>query len=279
MLRLALATAAKFACLIVACGASILAAAETTDGAADKKPAGPFRTFAPGVERVIEPEFKLDGKGNKIVARHDFVEILSANPAYGERPTTRGAAPAKNVRFEQTVQALQFSFKPLRLVKVDIPTPNDRMEQKLVWYMIFHVTNQTEEPIKFTPRLWIEDLDKKTLFPAEIVPVATSVIRRREDPNRPLADVVQVAGTIEPGQDVWGVATWASLDPSMKRLAIFVQGLSSAYQWVDVADKPRQYRQQTLQLNFWRPADPFYEHEAEMRYGLPGDVDYAWLYR
>ncbi len=266
------------ACLIV-CTTAIIAD-EGADAKIDaKKPVSTFRKLAPGVERVIEPEFKLDGTANKIVARHDLIEILAADPNYGEREAAPGMSPAKAVRFEQTVDALRFSFKPLRMVQVDLPTPNDRMEQKLVWYLLFHVTNTSlDRDVLFVPRFWIEDLDKKTVYPAQIVPVATSVIRRREDPNRPLANVVQIAGTLEPGQDVWGVATWSDLSPSLKRISVFVQGLSTAYKWEDDG-KQRKYRQQTLQLNFWRPADPFYEHEDEIRFGLPGDVDYRWLYR
>ena len=84
------------------------------------------------------------------------------------------------------------------------------------------------------------------------------------------------------------MATWTDMDPSMDRFSIFVRGLSNAYQWVDQpggfkpGDPPgsgRKLTQKTLQLNFWRPGDAVYEHEAEIRYGIPGDVDYRWLYQ
>ena len=83
-------------------------------------------------------------------------------------------------------------------------------------------------------------------------------------------------------------ATWDDIDPSMDRFSIFVRGLSNAYQWADqsAAAKPddpagasHKLALKTLQLNFWRPGDAVYEHEAEIRYGIPGDVDYRWLYR
>ena len=121
-----------------------------------------------------------------------------------------------------------------------------------------------------------------------MIPVATAYIQRREDPNRKLLDTIQIEGDIAPGKEVWGVATWADMDPSMDRFSIFVRGLSNAYQWIDQpgAFKPgdppgsgRKLIPKTLQLNFWRPGDDRFEHEAEIRYGIPGDVDYRWIYR
>ncbi len=35
----------------------------------------------------------------------------------------------------------------------------------------------------------------------------------------------------------------------------------------------------TLKLNFWRPGDQYFENEEEIRYGIPGRVDYEWIYR
>ena len=41
----------------------------------------------------------------------------------------------------------------------------------------------------------------------------------------------------------------------------------------------RKFLQKTLQINFWRPSDHYHEHEGEIRYGIPGEVDYRWVYR
>ena len=35
----------------------------------------------------------------------------------------------------------------------------------------------------------------------------------------------------------------------------------------------------TLKLNFWRPGDEYSTSENEIRYGVPGGVDYEWVYR
>jgi hypothetical protein len=41
----------------------------------------------------------------------------------------------------------------------------------------------------------------------------------------------------------------------------------------------RKFTRKTLKLNFWRPGDEYYEHEKEFRLGIPGEVDYEWVYR
>ena len=246
---------------------------------------GEPRKLAPGVEQTISPEDRAAEK----VSRHDIVETVAGNPNFGVPPGSPAISPAKGVRFEHDVRGFKFGFKPMRMMNVDIPAPSGKMQQKLVWYMIVHVTNPSEDkPLLFAPVIWLEDLDKKTTYPEQLIPVAIAPIQRREDPNRPLTSIVQMSGEFGPGEDRWGVATWTDLDPTIKRFSVFVEGLSTAYQWDDpegayqAGEAPgsgRKLLQKTLQINFWRPADPFHEHEAEIRYGLPGDVDYRWVYR
>jgi hypothetical protein len=248
------------------------------------EPAQP-RKLAPGVEQTIP----VDNRPTDVISRHDLVEILAESPSFGVAPNTSSASPAKGVRFVQDVRGLNFSFKPLRMIQVDVPTPSGRMQRKLVWYMVFHVTNpSSDKPFKFAPQFWLDDLDKHVTYSEKLIPVAIPLIRRREDPHRTLLNTVEISGEIGPGQDVWGVVTWDDLDPTMKHFSMFVQGLSNAYKWQDPegaykqGDAPgtgRKILEKTLQLNFWRPADPFYEHESEIRYGIPGDVDYRWVYR
>ena len=62
------------------------------------------------------------------------------------------------------------------------------------------------------------------------------------------------------------------------RFSVYVSGLTNAYRWGDAAGeyKPsdpiltgRTLYRKTLKLNFWRPADEYFEHEEEIRYGCP----------
>ena len=259
---------------------------------------GPFRKLAPGVEQTVETHRGADPIA--AVSRHDMVEVLAADPTFRARVPRDGKvenlASPKNVRFDHQVRELQFFFKPIRFIKVDVPNDSGKMDRKLVWYMIYRVQNLGKEPFRFVPQFWLEDLDKKQVFADTLIPVAIPAIRRREDPNRLLLNTVDIAGDIPPsaeGEDksVWGVVTWDNIPPTTVRFSVFVQGLSNDYQWEETeggykaGDPPgtgRKLTQKTLQLNFWRPSDAYFEHEQEIRYGSagrPGDVDYTWLYQ
>jgi len=275
---------------------AILPAQEAGAGTSKAVPpaasANRFRKLAPGVEQVIPAEMGKDENGApkmiEVVTRHDLVELLAKDPQFGERPGTEGKSPAKNVAFTQKVWTLKFAFKPVRFIQIDVPDADGRVQPKLVWYLLFHVENPFPEPVKFIPVFSLQSRETGAIYPDQLIPVATAYIQRREDPNRKLRNTIELEGEIPAGQQAWGVATWTDIDPSMDRFSIFVRGLSNAYQWVDQpggfkpGDTPgsgRKLTQKTLQLNFWRPGDDRFEHEAEIRYGIPGDVDYRWLYQ
>jgi hypothetical protein len=184
---------------------------------------------------------------------------------------------------------LDLSFKPLRMVVVDVPNDRERMEQKLVWYMIYHVKNpDPEKPFQFIPKFTLTDLDKNLSFADQLIPVAVDLIRLREDPQRKLFNTYTIAGEIPPGEERYGVVTWTDLPTTLRRISVTIEGLSMLYQWTDpegayqVGAAPgsaRKLSQQVLQVYFWRPGDEFHEHEREIRYGLPGQVDHVWLYQ
>jgi len=48
---------------------------------------------------------------------------------------------AKDATLRRTIWALEFSFKPVRMIMVDVPQPEGRMKKKLVWYMLYRVRN------------------------------------------------------------------------------------------------------------------------------------------
>lgn len=255
-------------------------------------PAGGFRKLAPGVMKTI-PVHDLAAEKT---SRHDVVEILASDPEYAVREGIIAESPAKNARFAQDVAALEFSFKPMRFIRVDMPTKSGQPESKLVWYIVYAVRNPGSKAMRFIPHFWLEDLETHREFEEQLLPLAVPRIRDREDPNRPLLNTIEISqDEIQPAAEgtdanVWGVATWTDIDPNIDRFAVYVQGLSTAYQWTDEpgvykpGDPPgtgRKLQVKTLQLNFWRPGDAFFEHEAEIRFGTgnPGEVDYRWFYQ
>ncbi len=225
------------------------------------------RVLAPGVETTIAPRVVPA----ETTSAHDLIEILAdkqLNWTPQEEPATQTLwAKSQDVRFRRDVWALEFSFKPVRMIWVDVPRPDGKMDRTLVWYMVYRVKNtgahirptgdddgvfNTEpaepEALRFVPQFVLESQElardgQKTYraYLDRLVPAAMDAIRRREDPTRPLLNSVEMSqkeipvSTESEDNSVWGVATWTDVDPEIDHFSIFVGGLTNAYQWVDDA--------------------------------------------
>jgi hypothetical protein len=274
---------------------------------------GPFRALAPGIEVTIPP----DRQESETFSRHDMVEILRGIPGLDWQPKLSPGSQtlrqmATGTVFRRDVWCLEFTFKPVRMIWVDVPQPSGKMQRKLVWYMIYHVRNPgnhlgpataadgtyTVQPVdrdvRFFPTFVLESHEYEKAYLDRINPLAIRAIRQKEDPNRELLNSVDVGSRKIPlshglvDRSVWGVATWEDVDPRIDFFSVYVAGLTNAYQWVDppdgftAGDPPttgRQLRAKELVLHFWRPGDRFVEDRREIRFGIPGQVDYAWVYR
>jgi hypothetical protein len=273
----------------LAIGVCSAARAQEVAGVAPRTAAPRFRPLAPGVETEIPAE--VDPL--ETASYHDLIEILAEDPEFAERAWSKGNSPAKKVEFRHQVWALDFFFKPLRFVTVDVPEPEGGVESELVWYMVYRVRNRGQEPVRFVPEFLLESRDTKKVYVDQLVPTAIPLIQDREDRQRKLLNTVQIAGEIPPStadedRSVWGVVTWRGIDPRTDFFSVYVAGLTNAYrrtdepgafQKGDPIGKGRKLYSRTLQLNFWRPGDRFDPRESEIRFGIPGEVDYAWVYR
>jgi hypothetical protein len=273
--------------VVLGCTLGAFGQADPTQGAlaADK---GLPRKLAPGVMQSVDPHLQEA----ETVTRRDVPELLSVDPDFP------GAKPAV---FRREVWYLDFQFKPMRMILVDIPQPGGRMKQKLIWYMVYSVTNpgkimpsvagpdgtyqlqDSDKTVRYVPAFYLESHEFGLLYPDRIIPLAVAAIQMREDPNRDFYNSVEIVRDLKVGETVWGVITWEDVDPRIDRFSIYVNGLTNAYQWEDVpgdaTGKGRKLFRKTLKLNFWRPGDEFYEHEKEFRFGIPGEPDYEWVYR
>jgi len=227
-----------------------------------------FRKLAPGVETTVHAEIEQEETNS----RHDIVEILAHDAGFAERPWSQDASPAKSTVFRRTVWGLDFTFKPVRFIEVDVPSPTGKMQRKLVWYMVYRVTNpgghlrpapaadpklagrydaaptdeyeKVDQPVMFVPRFMLYSPELEKLYPDRVIPVAAPLIQQREDPRRKLLNTAEIAGEIPVGKTVWGVVAWEDVDPRIDRFSIFVQGLTNAYRWVDAKTPAGDYRYQ-----------------------------------
>ncbi len=227
------------------------------------------RVLAPGVETTIAPQIVPE----ETTSAHDLIEILADKGldwTPQEEPTTQTLyAKSQDVRFRRDIWALEFSFKPMRMIWVDVPRPDGKMNRTLVWYMVYRVKNtgahiqptsdesgafDTEpaepSPLRFVPQFVLESQElardgRKTYraYLDQLVPMAIDAIRRREDPSRPLLNSVEISqkeipvSTPDDDNSVWGVATWTDVDPEIDHFSVFVGGLTNAYKWVDDASE------------------------------------------
>ena len=89
---------------------------------------GEPKKLAPGVMKTIRPFINY----SETYQWSAMPDILAADPSFDW---------AQDLYFSKQIWCLELSFKPIRLVEVDFPKDNGKMEHKNVWYMVYSVTN------------------------------------------------------------------------------------------------------------------------------------------
>ncbi|MCI0357466.1 MAG: hypothetical protein L0211_03150 [Planctomycetaceae bacterium] len=111
--------------------------------AAAQPAAAPLIEFAPGVLTTIEPapqnEEMFSGP-RPLVEVPIAIEGLEYDPKLNPKAATVFER-SKSITLRRTIWNLELSFKPLRMIYVDIPQPSGKMQRKLVWYMVYRVRN------------------------------------------------------------------------------------------------------------------------------------------
>jgi hypothetical protein len=276
-------------------------------------PPSKTRPLAPGVLTVIP----TDGQAAEtFTGPRPIVEItqgipnLEWTPNYEPKSATL-LERSKDVIFRRPIWNLEFAFKPLRMIEVDVPHPSGRMQRKMIWYMVYRVKNvgydlnpvPVEEQLgekaykvervnyptlRFFPHFVLASHEFKKEYLDRIIPAAKPVIQARENPGVPLLNSVEISQVTIPlseerfDRSVWGFVTWEDIDPRIDFFSVYIRGLTNAFQYVDPegAFKPgdppgtgRVFSFKTLQLTFWRPGDTEDMHEKELRYGVPVESD------
>jgi len=261
------------------------------------------RNLASGVMTVVAPDqdsedtalgpFDLD-----FVSKHpeldwtapDFPE---SKPHFAS-PSETLLALSKDVIFRHEVWGLEFSFKPARLIEVDVPLGNGKFKKKVVWYLVYKVRYNGEdlspnieaevpgapdrirfESVRFLPRFSLLSKERNISMDAQILPTALDAIAAKERIGKPLHDHVEIgkfdiaASSTEEDKSLWGVATWTDVDPRLDFFAIDVRGLTNAFKIRLDAEGKKNFDRKTLRIYFWRPGDAIDESKDRILLGLP----------
>ncbi len=201
------------------------------------------------------------------------IPIAREQLRYNEVVVDTAALP----RDRDGIWVLDFAFKPLRVIDVDIPGKGRRK----VHYLYYTIINRTGKPRMLVPQFsLVTDSGKR--YEDAVLPQAVKVIQDREDPTKNLLGAVSVMGMIPPstkeGIDdaVFGVAVWEGVDPAADQLKIFVRGLSDGFQMVPSPDGSEPVvRYKTLRIDFIRRGDERNIHSREIQLLQP---PYEWIY-
>ncbi len=277
----------------------------------------PVRTqntaFAPGIVNVIAPaphaEETFSGPQTlqSLIDAHPEIEWSAPDFVDGRPfsdPRTRTLVEmARQVTLRREIYCLEFSFKPLRMIYLDIPQPDGRMARKLVWYMVYRVRYRggdlrpaadlvgrssiykRVEAISYDarrafPMLVLEDHIRDKQYLDRILPTAKQRIATREKITAPLYDSLEITSvdiprsSAEDAPGVWGVATWEDVDPNIDFVSVFVNGLTNAFEQ-DGEGPNAPYRKKALQLNFYRPGDSMKQLDDRIHFGVPAFQDPA----
>ena len=303
---------ARFACCWCLVGGCLLIAASSTlaqEAGAAAAPAPMLRPLAPGVLTVIA----TDGEAAETFSGpRPIVEITAGIPGLDWTPNYEPKSEtllerAKRVTFRHPIWNLEFAFKPLRMIEVDVPQSSGKMQRKLIWYMVYRVKNVGYDlkPVpgedvqgqkafniekvnfptrRFFPHFVLQSHEFHKQYLDRLIPAAKTPIQTRENPGVVLLNSIEMTQIDIPLSDerfdrsVWGYVTWEDVDPRIDYFSIFIRGLTNAFRFEDppgafTPGSPpgtgRQFTFKTLQLNFWRPGDTEHEHEKEIHYGVP----------
>jgi len=103
----------------------------------------PRRHFAPGVLTTIPPapqaEEMFSGPA-PLVELPIAIKDLQYEPKLAATSSTVYER-AQSAMLRRTIWNLEFSFKPMRMMYIDVPQASGRMQRQLVWYMVYRVRN------------------------------------------------------------------------------------------------------------------------------------------
>ena len=189
-----------------------------------------IRPLAPGVLTAI-PSASEDAE--TFSGPLPLVEVVTGipdldwTPNYSPKSNTLQEI-AKQAVLRRSIWELEFAFKPLRMVEVDIPQPTGKMQRKLIWYMVYRISNRGQAievkrtrdtfghvlttteagvfdsvrynqirfedpgPKRFIPHFVLESREYQKSYLDRIIPAAQKAIQVRENPGTKLHNSVEM---------------------------------------------------------------------------------------
>lgn len=284
--------------------------------AQDSRPvsSSPGRQLAADAYYVIAPELEF---GETFEGPVDLPLVTPASDLAWAPPTFPDNRPfyapasdtllamTKSVIFRHPVWGMEFGFKPVRMIAVDIPNADGQVETKLVWYLLYYVryrggdltpnvskdtfgndvfslpqVAQGQSARRFIPGFELNCQALGKTYQSQFIPEAIPLIAEKERVGKPVYDSIAIQKVPVPlttsreSHPVWGVATWTDVDPRTDFFSIAVRGLTNAQKVSSTAEQLT-FQQKTLVLNFSRPGDTINELADRIRYGVPATTDQA----
>lgn len=167
-------------------------------------------------------------------------------------------AMTKSMVFRHEVWSMEFGFKPVRMIAVDVPNAEGELESKLVWYLLYYVRyrggdltpapvadafgNQVyERPVaspgkqvrRFIPGFELHSTALGKRYQSSFIPHALPLIAEKERVGKPIYDSIAIQkvpvplSTSRESHPIWGVATWTDVDPRTDFFAVEIRGLTN----------------------------------------------------
>ena len=259
------------------------------------------RKLAPGVLTVVPASFDAH---DTALGPYDldlvkkFPEIAWEAPNFPDNKPNFASSEetlvqlSKDVTFRpKRVWSLEFAFKPVRSIAVDIPNSQGDLEKRIAYYMVYAVRDPGKAvksessdsnseikmvdlapaPIRTLLRFQIVSKERDFMQDSSIEPVAKAIIEAKERIGQPLLDPIEMSQMRIPsdGTPVWGVAIWMDVDPKADFFAVDVRGLTSAYQIRKDESNQTSYDRKTLRIYHWRAGDDLAPENHRIRLGVP----------
>ncbi len=200
-----------------------------------------------------------------------FVNEQNRKQVFNERWIDASLLPG-----EQGIWVLDFAFKPVRIITIEVPGKGRRQ----IHYLYYQVVNRTGKARMFVPQFSLVP-DEGDRVEDAVIPKAVELIQNREDPLIKLHGAVNIMGVVPPsiksGIDdaVFGVAVWDNVNPAADKFSVYVRGLSDGYKNVKGPDDKLVTKYKTIRIDFIRRGDQFQLKEKEIQLL---DPPYEWVY-